>query len=326
MMHDSIESLNAGRRPGPAPNRSFLDIIDHSADTLRAILDQAHAMKAARKGLPKGAPDPQQSLNGHAVAMIFEKASTRTRISFELGIGQLGGQAVVMSAGDMQLGRGESIEDTAKVLSRFADCVMIRANSHADVEDLAHAASIPIINGLTDLSHPCQIMADLMTIEEHCGPLAEQKLVWLGDCNNVARSTVEAAGLFGMDMVLACPPEHGPDASLKAMIEAHGWNTAMSADPDASVKDATIVMTDTWISMGDEGQAIERRHRFSPYQVDDALMQEAAPGAIFMHCLPAHRGEEVTANVIDGPRSVVFDQAENRLHAQKAILRYCLNQ
>jgi ornithine carbamoyltransferase len=325
MMLDAIQPIKKTLQ-GPAPNRSFLDIIDHSAEALRKILDQAHAMKAARAGFPKAAIDPQQSLNGHAVAMIFEKASTRTRISFELGIQQLGGQAVVMSAGDMQLGRGETIADTAKVLSRFADCVMIRANRHADVEDLAQAASIPIINGLTDHSHPCQIMADLMTIEEHCGALADQKLVWLGDCNNVARSTVEAAGLFGMEMVLCTPVQHGPDASLQAMVETHGWNVSYSQSPETAVKDATIVMTDTWVSMGDEGEAIERRHRFSPYQVDDALMEQAAKNAIFMHCLPAHRGEEVTAQVIDGPRSVVFDQAENRLHAQKAVLRYCLDQ
>lgn len=315
-----------GQRANPAPNRSFLDIADHSAQTLRGILDLAHDMKAARQGLPKGAADPAPCLNGHAVAMIFEKASTRTRISFEIGIEQMGGRAVVMSAGDMQLGRGETIEDTAKVLSRFADCVMIRANSHADVEDLAQAASIPIINGLTDLSHPCQIMADLMTIQEHCGALEGQKLVWLGDCNNVARSTAEAAGLLGIEMVLCTPPQHGPDASLLAAIEAGGWNVTLSQDRDAAAKGASILMTDTWISMGDEAEAAERRHRFSAYQVDDALMDLAAPGAIFMHCLPAHRGEEVTASVIDGPRSVVFDQAENRLHAQKAILRYCLNQ
>lgn len=323
-----LDAIQTRKQPGkvPAPNRSFLDIIDHSAETLRGILDQAHAMKEARKGLAKGAADPQQSLNGHAVAMIFEKASTRTRISFELGIRQLGGQAIVMSAGDMQLGRGETIQDTAKVLSRFADCVMIRANSHSDVEDLAQAASIPIINGLTDLSHPCQIIADLMTIEEHCGPLAEQKIVWLGDCNNVARSTVEAAGLFGIEITLCMPPQHGPDASLRAAVEANGWSVHYSHEPEAAAHGASVVMTDTWISMGDEGEAIERRHRFSPYQVDATLMGQAADGAIFMHCLPAHRGEEVTAEVIDGACSVVFDQAENRLHAQKAILRYCLNQ
>ncbi|MEO0411668.1 MAG: ornithine carbamoyltransferase [Pseudomonadota bacterium] len=312
--------------PSPAPNRSFLDIADFDAQTLRGILKSAHAMKAARQGLPKGAPDPQPSLGGHAVAMIFEKASTRTRISFEIGIRQLGGQAVVMSAGDMQLGRGETIADTAGVLSRFADCIMIRANAHDDVEELAANASIPVINGLTDLSHPCQIMADLLTIEEHCGALSDQKLVWLGDCNNVARSTVEAAGILGMEMALCCPEQHGPDAALLAMIDAGGWNVAVSQEPDNAIKDATVVMTDTWISMGDEHESVQRRHIFSPFQVDAALLDAASDNAIFMHCLPAHRGEEVTAEVIDGRQSVILDQAENRLHAQKAILRYCLNQ
>ncbi|MEM7570030.1 MAG: ornithine carbamoyltransferase [Pseudomonadota bacterium] len=325
-MEIETEELLSDVWPSPAPNRSFLDIVDFDAQTLRAILKNAHEMKAARQGLPRGAPDPQPSLNGHAVAMIFEKASTRTRISFEVGIRQMGGQAVVMSAGDMQLGRGESISDTAQVLSRFADCIMIRANSHDDVEALAAYGSIPVINGLTDLSHPCQVMADLMTIEEHAGPLTDQKLVWLGDCNNVARSTAEAAGILGMEMVLCCPQPHGPDAALRAMIDAGGWNITVSTKPEEAVKGATVVMTDTWISMGDEHESAARRHRFSSYQVDKALMEAAGPNAIFMHCLPAHRGEEVTGDVIDGARSVVFDQAENRLHAQKAILRYCLNQ
>ncbi|MEM6833096.1 MAG: ornithine carbamoyltransferase [Pseudomonadota bacterium] len=325
MMLETLQNF-ADVWPSPAPNRSFLDIADFSAETLREILANARAMKAARQGLPKGAPDPEQVLNGHAVAMIFEKASTRTRISFEVGIRQMGGQAVVMSAGDMQLGRGETISDTAKVLSRFADCIMIRANKHDDVEALAANASIPIINGLTDLSHPCQIMADLMTIEEHLGALSEQKLVWLGDCNNVARSTAEAAGILGMEMVLCTPPQHGPDAALLAMIEAGGWKVSHSNDPESAITGASVVMTDTWISMGDEHESIERRHRFSPFQVDSTVMGDAREGAIFMHCLPAHRGEEVTAEVIDGPQSVVWDQAENRLHAQKAILRFCLNQ
>lgn len=305
---------------------SFIDIADFSAQTLRDMLDMAHAMKQARQGLPRGAPDPVQSFHGHAVAMIFEKASTRTRMSFDLGIRQLGGQALVMSAGDMQLGRGETIDDTAKVLSRFADAVMIRANRHSDVQALAQAASIPIINGLTDHSHPCQIMADLMTIEEHCGALADQKLVWLGDCNNVARSTIEAAGLFGIDMVLCTPQTHGPDAAMKAQIKANAWPVAISDDPIVAVKDATIVMTDTWVSMGDEAEASARLAELADFQVTQELMANAAPSAIFMHCLPAHRGEEVTAAVIDGPQSVVFDQAENRLHAQKAILRFCLDQ
>jgi len=306
--------------------RSFLNIADFTTAELRTILDMAHAMKAARAGLPKGALDPEPHLNGHAVAMIFEKASTRTRISFEVGISQMGGRAIVMSAGDMQLGRGETIDDTANVLSRFVDCVMIRANDHADVVDLASSGSIPIINGLTDVSHPCQIMADLMTIEEHCGSLEGQKIVWLGDCNNVARSTVEAAGLFGMNMAVCTPAQHGPDQPLKDMVASQGWNTVFTQDAVDAVKGATIVMTDTWISMGDEAEADQRRQEFAPYQVDEALMAQAAPDAIFMHCLPAHRGEEVTEGVIDGPRSVIFDQAENRLHAQKAILRYCLNQ
>lgn len=304
--------------------RDFLDLIDIPAADLRAILDDALAAKRARAGLPKGTLDEGTPLAGHVLAMIFEKASTRTRFSFEVGMHQLGGSAIVARAGEMQLGRGETVEDTAQVLSRYVDAIMIRANDHADVEALAAAASVPVINGLTDRSHPCQIMADLMTLEEHGFDLASSHLAWVGDGNNVCTSLIHAATKFGFKLTIGTPARYAPDEEdveaaqdMQARIEL--YDTAEEA-----VAGADVVIADTFVSMGDE-DADERLALLEDYAVTTDLMELAKPTARFLHCLPAHRGEEVDAEVIDGPQSLVFDEAENRVHAQKAILKWCLN-
>ncbi|MEL8055400.1 MAG: ornithine carbamoyltransferase [Pseudomonadota bacterium] len=303
--------------------RHFIDLWQLEASELRAILDQAHEMKRARAGWPKGKVDAGAPLEGHTLAMIFEKSSTRTRFSFDMAMRQLGGSSITATANDMQLGRGETIEDTARVLSRYVDAVMIRANDHGDVESFAEAASVPVINGLTDSSHPCQIMADLQTLEEHGLTLEGARLAWVGDGNNVCSSFIHAAPKFGFSLAVGTPDRYAPDdEDVKLARELQGridlYDTAEEA-----VAGADVVIADTFVSMGDK-DADERLAELDPYAVTDELMDMATGGAKFLHCLPAHRGEEVDAEVIDGPQSLVWDEAENRLHAQKAILRWCL--
>ncbi|MEM1087548.1 MAG: ornithine carbamoyltransferase [Pseudomonadota bacterium] len=303
--------------------RHFIDLWQLEASELRAILDQAHEMKRARIGWPKGKVDAGAPLEGHTLAMIFEKSSTRTRFSFDMAMRQLGGSSITATANDMQLGRGETIEDTARVLSRYVDAVMIRANDHGDVESFAEAASVPVINGLTDSSHPCQIMADLQTLEEHGLTLEGARLAWVGDGNNVCSSFIHAAPKFGFSLAIGTPDRYAPDdEDVKLARELQGridlYDTAEEA-----VSGADVVIADTFVSMGDK-DADERLAELDPYAVTDELMDMAGGGAKFLHCLPAHRGEEVDADVIDGPQSLVWDEAENRLHAQKAILRWCL--
>ncbi|MFI4933908.1 MAG: ornithine carbamoyltransferase [Caulobacterales bacterium] len=302
--------------------RHFLDLWNIDAADLRAILDDARARKAARVGWPKGQLDADAPARDRTLAMIFQKNSTRTWFSFDAAMRQLGGATIISTEGDMQLGRGETIEDTARVLSRMVDAIMIRANRHEDVEAMAAAAEVPVINGLSDKSHPCQIMADLMTFEEHRGPLEGRTLAWVGDGNNVCSSFIHAAAKFGFKLNVACPAIFAPDRLDLARAAEMQGRVEVTDDPRAAVAGADLVVADTWVSMGDE----DRFRRFTalePYQVDESLMKLAAPGALFMHCLPAHRGEEVTDAVIDGPQSVIWDEAENRIHAQKSILAWC---
>ncbi|MEO0672308.1 MAG: ornithine carbamoyltransferase [Pseudomonadota bacterium] len=301
--------------------RHFLDISDFDGVTLRDIVDRAHAMKAAgRKPPPQFAPDQIEDMN---LLMIFEKPSTRTRVSFDVAMRQLGGGTISLNHGDLQLGRGESISDTAKVLSRYGDAIMLRTKSHATLTELAEHATIPVINGLTDLSHPCQVVADIMTLEENGGPVASRTVAWVGDGNNVANSWVHAAAKMSFRLRLACPPQLNLPAETIAWARQHDADVAVTDDPREAVAGADCVVTDTWVSMGQD-DAARRKQMLGPYAVDRALMAEAKSGAVFMHCLPAYRGHEVAADVIDGPQSVVFDEAENRLHAQKAILSWCL--
>jgi ornithine carbamoyltransferase len=297
--------------------RHFIDLRDFSADTLQMILDHAQAMKQAQRA---GAGH-EQPLAGKTVAMIFEKPSTRTRVSFEVGIVQLGGTPLVLSAQDLQLGRGETIEDTARVLSRYVDAIMIRCFEHNTALSLAEHATVPVINALTNRSHPCQLMADLQTMIEYHGPLAGQTVAWLGDGNNVASSWVEAAALFGFQLRMACPHGYAPPAELLAWARAKGGNIILTEDVAEAVDQVQSVVTDVWVSMGQEGGS--QQQDLAAYQVNEEVMKQAAGDAIFMHCLPAKRGLEVSAAVIDGPQSAVFDEAENRLHAQKAILAWC---
>ena len=302
--------------------RHFLNLSDAGADAIAAMLDDALTRKQARAGWPKGKVDADAPLAGRVLAMIFEKNSTRTRVSFDMAIRQLGGQSIVMEAGQMQLGRGETVADTARVLSNYVDAIMIRTDDHAKIEEMAHYASVPVINGLTDASHPCQIMADLLTIIESGKSLPGLKVAWLGDGNNVLASIVEAAGLMHFDVVAACPQGFQPEE--EAITRASG-RARVVADPREAVEGADVVVTDTWISMG-QAQAETKLAAMMPYQVDAGLMAHAKPDAKFLHCLPAHRGEEVTPEVIDGAQSLIWAEAENRLHAQKAILRWCFGQ
>lgn len=295
--------------------RDFLDLDAIEAGELRRVVDRAAAFKLG---------DGAKPFAGRTLAMIFEKPSTRTRVSFEVAAVQLGGHALVLSARDMQLGRGETVADTARVLSRYVDAVMIRTDSHAKLLELARHATVPVINGLTDRTHPCQVVADVLTVEERVGPVRGRTLAWTGDANNVLASLVHAAVRLDFRLNVACPPELAPDPGLLAWAAEHQGRVAVTDDPRAAVRGADAVLTDTWVSMGQADERGRRRALLEPYRVDEGLMELAAPGAIFLHCLPAHRGEEVTAEVIDGPRSVVFDEAENRLHAQKAILEWCL--
>ena len=305
----------------------FLDINQIDQQQLRGILDDATRIKTARAGLPKGTLDAEQPLAGQMVALIFEKPSTRTRVSFDLGVRQMGGQTMVLSGSEMQLGHGETIADTARVLSRYVDLIMIRTFEEATLLEMAEYATVPVINGLTNRTHPCQIMADIMTYEEHRGPIRGKRVVWTGDGNNVCASFIHAAGQFGFDFVFSGPATLDPEAGFVTEARAKGAKIEIMRDAAAAVRGADLLVTDTWISMHDSQTARERRHnQLRPYQVDDALMAEAKPDALFMHCLPAHRNEEVTSSVMDGSHSVVFDEAENRLHAQKAIMRWCLKE
>ncbi|MEY3003407.1 MAG: hypothetical protein RLZZ491_583 [Pseudomonadota bacterium] len=303
----------------------FLDINKTDPGALRAMIDQAAAMKRARADRPRGAPDDDQPLAGRMVALIFEKPSTRTRVSFDVGVRQMGGQTMVLTGSEMQLGHGETIADTARVLSRYVDLIMLRTYEEDVLLEMADHASVPVINGLTNRTHPCQIMADILTFEEHRGPIAGKKVTWCGDGNNVFASFAHAAGQFGFDLTFSGPETLDPERVFLDQARAKGAAVAIERDPVRAVAGADLVVTDTWISMHDSQTTRERRHnQLRPYQVNEALMAHAKPDALFMHCLPAHRNEEVTDAVMDGPQSVVFDEAENRLHAQKAILRWCL--
>ena len=304
---------------------NFLDIHTTSAADLRSMMNSAHAMKTARKDRPKGTPDDDQPLSGRMVALIFEKPSTRTRVSFDVGVRQLGGQTMVLSGKEMQLGHGETIADTARVLSRYVDLIMIRTFEEQTLLEMAEYATVPVINGLTNRSHPCQIMADVMTYEEHRGPIAGKKVVWAGDGNNVCTSFIHAAGQFGFDFTFTGPETLEPEATAIGFAREKGVRITMDRDPAHAVQGADLVVTDTWVSMHDPESAKERRHnQLRGYQVNETLMAQAKPDALFMHCLPAHRNDEATSAVMDGPHSVVFDEAENRLHAQKAVMRWCL--
>ena len=303
----------------------FLDINKTAPTDLRAMIDQAAAMKRARADRPKGAADDHQPLAGRMVALIFEKPSTRTRVSFDVGVRQMGGQTMVLTGSEMQLGHGETIADTARVLSRYVDLIMLRTYEEDVLLEMADHATVPVINGLTNRTHPCQIMADILTYEEHRGPIAGRKVTWCGDGNNVFASFAHAAGQFGFDLTFSGPETLDPERRFLDEARAKGATVTIERDPVRAVSNADLVVTDTWISMHDSQTTRERRHnQLRPYQVNEALMAHAAPDALFMHCLPAHRNEEVTDAVMDGPQSVVFDEAENRLHAQKAILRWCL--
>ena len=296
----------------------FLDIHTTSQDALREIIDNAARMKAERAGKLKGTLDSEQPLANHMVALIFEKPSTRTRVSFDVGVRQMGGETMVLSGADMQLGHGETIADTARVLSRYVDLIMIRTFEEATLHEMAEYADVPVINGMTNRSHPCQIMADIQTFEEHRGSIKGKKVVWSGDGNNTFASFAHAAKQFEFDLVFTGPPPLDPEPALEGMY-------TIVRDPNEAVAGADLVVTDTWVSMHDPQSARERRHnQLRPYQVNAALMANAKSDALFMHCLPAHRDDEATSEVMDGPNSVIFDEAENRLHAQKAIMRWCL--
>jgi ornithine carbamoyltransferase len=302
--------------------RHFLDLTDAGGEALAHMLNDALARKEARAGWPKGKADADAPLAGRTLAMIFEKNSTRTRVSFDMAMRQLGGTTIVMDAGSMQLGRGESIADTARVLSRYVDAIMIRTDDHAKVLAMAEHATVPVINGLTDHSHPCQIMADLLTVIERKAKLAGSRWAWLGDGNNVLHSIIEAGSLLHFDVRVACPAGYEPSAEVTEAALKRGATLQIFRDPMQAVADADVVVTDTWISMG-QAHADEKLAAMMPFQVTPAVMQAAGEGALFLHCLPAHRGEEVVDAVMDGPQSAVWDEAENRLHAQKSVLLWC---
>jgi ornithine carbamoyltransferase len=300
--------------------RHFLDLIDIPKAELRGMIDAAIAMKARGRGT-----NAAQPLAGQTMAMIFDKPSTRTRVSFEVAMRQLGGDSICLTGQEMQLGRGETIADTARVLSRYIDAIMIRTLDHEIVSELAKYATVPVINGLTRRSHPCQVLADVMTFEEHRGAIRGRLVAWTGDANNVLASWMHAADRFEFRLNVATPPELKPKKWLMDWLKTSGAAIQIGIDPEEAVKGADCVVTDTWVSMGDEQSKANRHNLLKRYQVNGKLMAKAKPGAIFMHCLPAHRGEEVTDEVLDGPQSVVLDEAENRLHAQKGILTWCLD-
>ena len=300
--------------------RHFLDLSDFTATDLRGLLDKARSIKA---GFRRGEAPSERPLSGKVLAMVFDKPSTRTRVSFDVGMRQLGGDTIMLTGKEMQLGRGETIADTARVLSRYVDAIMIRMLDHEAMKELAKHATVPVINGLSKMSHPCQVMADVLTFEEKKGPISGRTIAWSGDANNVLGSWVHAASRFDFDLRIATPPELAPKDELMRWAKENGARIAVTSDPYEAVDGSDCVVTDCWVSMGDEDEG--RRHNLlQRYQVNDKLMRLAKRDAIFMHCLPAHRGEEVTDEVIDGPQSVVFDEAENRLHAQKSILAWCM--
>ncbi|BBC71584.1 ornithine carbamoyltransferase [Altererythrobacter sp. B11] len=302
--------------------RHFVDLGDAGGDAIAAMINDAQDRKAARSGWPKGRADADAPLAGRVLAMIFEKSSTRTRVSFDMAIRQLGGTALILDSGTTQLGRGESIADTARVLSRMCDAIMIRTDDHAKIEEMARHATVPVINGLTDLSHPCQIVADLLTIVEQGKALPGLELAWLGDGNNVLHSILEAAGLMKFNVRVATPAGYHPQAEFVELARRGGAGVLLTEDAAEAAAGADVVVTDTWISMG-QAHAQEKLVAMAPYRVDTALMARAKPDAIFLHCLPAHVGEEVTEEVFEGPQSRVFDEAENRIHAQKSVLLWC---
>jgi len=303
-------------------NRHFLNLSDAGGEGIAHMLGETMERKERRAGWPKGKVDEDRPLDGAVLAMVFEKSSTRTRVSFDLAMRQLGGSAIVLEGSSSQLGRGETIADTARVLSRFADAIMIRTDRHEKVEELARHSSVPVINGLTDLSHPCQLLADMQTVIERRAKLAGSRWAWLGDGNNVCNSLIEAAWLMHFQLAVATPNRFEPDVGMCAMASTRD-DIFFTEDPFEAVDGAEVVVTDTWVSMG-QGDEDYRRKAFSRFQVNEAMLARAAPDATFLHCLPAHRGEEVTDAVIDGPQSAVWDEAENRLHAQKALLLWCL--
>ena len=309
--------------------KHFLDLDAFDPATLRKLIDDARRMKDARKGRAKGAPDDVTPLSGRMLALIFEKPSTRTRISFEMGMRQLGGQTMFLDGRDMQFGHGETVGDTARVLSRYVDAVMLRTRRHQSLIELAATATIPVINGLTDRTHPCQLMADVMTFEEHRGPIKGRVVTWSGAGNNVCASFVHAAVRFGFELRVAVPEELEPDPKLITWAKAEGGNVHIVRDPYDAASGSDAIVTDTWVQMSEsdqlgEGGTRSRHNMLMRYQVNDKLLKAAKRDAIFMHCLPAHRGEEVTDAVLDGPQSVVFDEAENRLHTQKSVLVWAL--
>ena len=310
----AADATLVGGREDSQPPRHFLDLDRFETAELRGILDLGFAYKNGRAERP---------LAGKTLAMIFEKPSTRTRVSFEVAMRQLGGDTIILGTQDSQIGRGETVADTARVLSRYVDAIMIRTNHAAKLDELARHATVPVINGLTDSSHPCQIMADVMTLQEKKGPLANAVVAWSGDGNNVAASWIHGAVRFGFELRIACPAELQPDPRLLDWAQREGGRVSLTTVPQAAAAGADCVVTDTWVSMGTEA-SVNRHNLLAPYRVDDRLMAEAKPDAIFMHCLPVKRGEEVTAAVVDGPQSVVWDEAENRLHVQKGILAWCL--
>lgn len=297
----------------------FLDLGDAGADAIAAMLNDAMDRKAARAGLPKGAPDADAPLKGHVLALVFEKNSTRTRVSFDIAMRQLGGSVLLLDSASSQLGRGETIADTARVLSRMVDGIMLRTDDHAKIAEMARHASVPVINGLTDRSHPCQIVADLLTMIEHGKALPGLEVAWFGDGNNVLHSILEAAGLFKFNVRVATPAGYEPEAEFVAMARSGGATITLTQDAAAAARGADVIVTDTWISMG-QAHAEEKLAAMAPYQVNAALMAHAKPDAVFLHCLPAHVGEEVSEDVFEGPQSAVFDEAENRIHAQKSVL------
>ena len=306
--------------------KNFLNISDTPIQDLKGILEQAKMMKNARIGLPKGAGDEGQPLSKHIVALVFEKPSTRTRTSFDVGVRQLGGQPMLLSGTEMQLGQGETISDTARVLSRYVDLIMLRTFESQTLYEMAKYSTVPVINGLTNESHPCQIMADIMTFEEKRGSIKGRKVVWFGDGNNVFNSFLQAAEKFNFSLVFSGPKELDPSKNLTENTNNLGINFEIDRDPMSAIKDADLIATDTWVSMHDNPEIKQERHNLlKPFQVNEELMSRASEDALFMHCLPAHRNEEATSSVMDGKNSVIFDEAENRLHVQKAIMRWCLS-
>lgn len=306
--------------------RHFLDLDAVTSGDIRHILDNSNARKAKRNGMAKAAPDADSPLKGKLLAMLFEKPSTRTRVSFDVAMRQLGGETLLLNGNDTQLGRGETIADTARVLSRYVDAIMIRTTDHKNLTDLAEYASVPVINGLTDRSHPCQLMADVMTFEEHKGPIKGRKIAWVGDGNNMVTSWIHAATQLEFELAIACPDEFAPSAEALDWAKAKGAKISVTRDPYEAVNGADAINADTWVSMGMEEDRAKHRHNLlAPFQVNERLLKAANADAIFMHCLPAHRGEEMTDDVIDGPQSVVWDEAENRLHAQKGVLVWCFS-